>query len=213
MSSGLDQAFSLAAAELGMASAGWLFTEEVFQGEGAEGVQRLRDALGRRWPVLDALCAAWLDGARAPQVDAAALVARLEGVTRVVVVGLEARWLDALLAVLPRSVRVGLVKHSEFSPDWDRVSANLSGRVELLELADFQSWAGQHSALLSFVYGAGGGAGLFALSAWVRVSGPDVRTQFRDLIGWDVLRVPLSIYPRWLVAVSADDFTQLEPRA
>lgn len=213
MSSSLDQAFSLAAAELGMASAGWLFTEEVFHGEGAEGVQRLRDALGRKWPVLDAICAAWLSGARAPQVDAGALLSRLEGVTRVVVVGLEARWLDALMAALPASVRVGLVKHSELSPDWERVSANLGGRVELLELDDFQAWAGQHSALLSFVYGAGGGAGLFALSAWVRVSGPDVRTQFRELIGWDVLRVPLSIYPRWLVAVSADDFTQLESGA
>ena len=138
------------------------------------------------------------------------LLARLEGVTRVVVVGLEARWLDALMAVLPASVKVGLVKHSEFSPDWERVTANLGGRVELLELADFQSWAGQRSALLSFVYGAGDGAGLFALSAWVRVCGPDVRTQFRELIGWDVLQVPLSIYPRWLVAVPPGDFTQLE---
>lgn len=210
MSASLDQAFSLAAAELGMASAAWLFAEEVHQGEGVNGIQQLRDALGRRWPVLDAICAAWLAGARAPRVDATSLLARLEGVTRVVVVGLEARWLDALMVTLPASVRVGLVKHSEFSPDWDRVTANLGGRVELLELADFQGWAGQRSALLSFVYGTGDGAGVFALTAWVRVSGPDVRTQFRDLIGWDVLQVPLSIYPRWLVAVAPGDFTQLE---
>lgn len=207
---GLDQAFSLAAAELGMASAAWLFVAEVDGGEGTEGVQRLRDALGRRWPVLDAVCAAWLGGARAPVVDASPVVSKLEGITRVVVVGLEVRWLDALVAALPSTVRIALVKHSEFSPDWERVVANLAGRVELLELADFQSWAGQRSVLLSFVYGAGGVGGLFALSAWVRVSGPDVRTQFRELLGWDVLRVPLSIYPRWLVAVSPDAFTQLE---
>ena len=213
MSASLDQGFSLAAAELGLASAAWLFTEEVHRGEGDDGVHRLRDALGRRWPVLDAVCAAWLDGERAPEVDAAPLVSRLEGVTRLVVVGLEARWLDALMRLLPVSVRVGLVRHSEFSPDWERVVANLGPRVELLELADFQGWAGQRSVLLSFVYGAGGGSGLFALSAWVRVAGPDVRTQFRELMGWDVLRVPLSIYPRWLVAVSAEDFTQLEAGA
>lgn len=213
MSAGPDQAFSLAAAELGMASAAWLFTAEVDRSEGAEGVQRLRDALGRRWPVLDAVCAAWLEGARAPEVSTAPLLAWLEGITRVVVVGLEARWLDPLVAALPAAVRVGLIKHSELSPDWDRVIANFAGRVELLELADFQGWAGQRSVLLSFVYGAGGVSGLFALSAWVRVSGPDVRTQFRELIGWDVLGVPLSIYPRWLVAVSPGDFTRLEAGA
>lgn len=213
MIAGLDQAFTLAAAELGMASAAWLFTAEVQAGEGTEGVTRLRDALGRRWPVLDAICAAWLEGARVPTVDAAPVVRRLEGITKVVVVGLEVRWLDALVAALPPQVRLGVVRHSELSPDWDRVIANYAGRMELLELADFQGWAGQRSALLSFVYGAGGVGGLFALSAWMRVSGPDVRTQFRELLGWDVLRVPLATYPRWLVPVAASDFTQLEAGA
>ncbi len=213
MIAGLDQAFSLAAAELGMASAGWLFVTEVDQGEGGQGVERLRDALGRRWPVLDAICAAWLSGARAPRVDANSLLTRLQGITRVVVVGLEVRWLDVLVQALPGTMRLGVVRQSEFNPDWDRVIANFSGRVELLELSEFQSWAGQRSALLSFVYGARDTGGLFALSAWARVSGPDVRTQFRELIGWDVLGVPLAIYPRWLVAVAADDFTQLETGA
>ncbi|MDP3156685.1 MAG: hypothetical protein Q8N23_28695 [Archangium sp.] len=210
MSGGTDQAFALAAAELGMASAAWLFTAEADASEGPEAVQGLRDVLGRNWPVLDAVCAAWQSGARPPRVDATGLAQRLTGITRVVVVGLEVRWLDALVKALPASVRVALVRHSEFSPDWERVLANFGGRVELLELSEFQSWAGQRSVLLSFVYGAGGAEGLFALSAWVRVSGPDVRTQFRQLLGWDVLSVPLSIYPRWLVAVSATDFTQLE---
>jgi hypothetical protein len=210
LSGGLDQAFSLAAAELGMASAAWLFTAEVHEGEGPEGVERLRDALGRRWPVLDAIAAAWLAGTRVPVVDAGPICKRLEGTARVVVVGLEVRWLDALVRALPAEVRIGLVRHSEFSPDWDRVVANLGGRVELLELSDFQAWAGQRSVLLSFVYRGGDASGLFALSAWVRVAGPDVRTQFRELLGWDVLGVPLSVYPRWLVAVSPADFTHLE---
>lgn len=213
MTAGLDQAFSLAAAELGMASAAWLFAGEVEHVEGAEGVQRLRDALGRRWPVLDAICAAWLSGERAPAVKPLPLVELLEGITRVVVVGLEVRWLDALLQSLPSTVQLGLVKHSEFNPDWERVVSNLGGRVELLELSAFQSWAGQRSVLLTFVYGANSPGGLFALSAWVRVAGPDVRTQFRELIGWDVLQVPLAIYPRWLVAVTPQDFTRLEAGA
>lgn len=210
MRKGLDQAFALAAAELGMASAGWLFTEQSFEAEGDEGVRNLRDSLGRRWPVLDAICAAWLAGGRAPVIDAAPLLTHLESVTRLVVVGIEARWLDELVRALPKDVRLGLVRHSEFDPDWERVTSNLGGRVELLELTDFQSWAGRRSALLSFVYGAGGPGGLFALAAWVRVAGPDVRTQFRELLGWDVLGVPLSIYPRWLIAVAAEDFTHLE---
>lgn len=196
-----------------MSSAAWIFTDEVSAAEGVEGVQQLRDALGRRWPVLDAICAAWLSGSRAPTVDATDLVSRLEGITRVVVVGLEARWLDVLVNALPEGVRVGLVRHSDLNPDWERVLANLGGRVELLEMTDFQGWAGQRSVLLSFVYGSRGTGGLFALPAWVRVAGPDVRTQFRELIGWDVLGVPLSIYPRWLVAVAPEDFTQLEAGA
>ena len=212
MNESLNQAFTLAAAELGMASAAWLFIEQSFEAEDEEGVRQLRDSLGRRWPVLDAICAAWLTGVRAPVIDAAPLLERLQNITRLVVVGVEARWLDALLRVLPRDVRVGLLRHSEFDLDWTRVLGNLGGRVELLELSDFQAWAGRRSAMLSFVYGAGGQGGLFALSAWVRVSGPDVRTQFRELLGWDVLGVPLSIYPRWLIAVASQDFTHLEAR-
>lgn len=209
MSAGLDQAFSLAVAELGMASASWLFCTEVAAEQGDEGVRSLRDQLGRSWPVLDAICAAWDRGHRPPPVDASGLWARLGDVNRIVVVGLETRWLDALVARRPAAVRVGLVQHSELSPDWGRVRTNLGDVVEPLELDAFQGWAGRRSAVVSFVYG-DGGAALFALSSWVRVSGPDVRTQFRSLVGWDVLRVPISVYPRWLVAVPRSDFTELE---
>lgn len=209
MSARLDQAFSLAVAELGMASAGWLFASEVAAEQGDAGVRALRDELGRRWPVLDAICAAWERGHRAPAVDASGLWVRLGDVNRVVVVGLETRWLDALVARRPAEARIGLVHHSEFSPDWERVRSNLRGVVERVDLDGFQGWAGRRSALVSFVYG-DGGAALFALSSWVRVSGPDVRTQFRSLVGWDVLRVPLSVYPRWLVAVPRAEFTDVE---
>ncbi len=206
MSSGLEQAFFLAAGELGQASAAWLFASEVHAAEGDNGVEALRDELGRRWPVLDAVCAAWAQGVRAPQPDASEL--SFEELQRLVIVGLEARWLDALVPAFPRALRVALLRHSEYTPDWERAAANLRGRVELLELGDFQTWAGPRSALLTFVYGARG-EGPFAPSAWARVAGPDVRTQFRELIGWDVLRVPLSLYPRWLVRVPREDFTQL----
>lgn len=207
MSASLDQAFALAAGELGLASASWLFAKEVHACEGRTGIENLRDALGRTWPVLDAICAAWLDGLRGPTVDASVLVQRMQGLRRLVLVGLESHWLDLLLPQLPEGLQLGLLRHSEFDPDWLRVRANLGERVELLDLADFQSWAGARSGLLSFVYG--GGSALFALSSWARVYGPDVRTQFRELIGWDVLQVPISIYPRWLVAVPPDQFTFL----
>lgn len=207
--SGLDQAFALAAAELGMASAGWIFVREAHADGGDDGVLRLRDELGRRWPVADAVCAAWLEGRRPPTIDGARVTSHLADLSRLVVIGIEAWWLDALVRSLPTDVRVALMRHSELNPDWNRVLANLGERVELVELADFQSWAGRRSALLSFVYGRSPG-GLFALSAWARVAGPDVRTQFRELVAWDVLGAAPSIYPRWLVSVSAEDFTALE---
>lgn len=210
--SGLDQAFALAAAELGMASAGWLFAREAHADGGDDGVHRLRDELGRRWPVADAVCAAWLEGQRPPQPDAKRVMSHLTGISRLVVIGVEAWWLDALVSAVPATMRLALMRHSELSPDWSRVVGNLGERVELVELADFQSWAGQRSALLTFVYG-GSASGLFALSAWARVAGPDVRTQFRDHVAWDVLRRAPSIYPRWLVSVSADDFTAIEGSA
>lgn len=208
MISGLDQAFALAAAELGMASAAWLFVEEVAGEEGVDGVERLRDSLGRQWPVLDAIAAAWQSGRRAPDIDPGQLKKRLQGLTRLVVVGLEARWLDALWTCLDPQTRVGFLRHSEFDPDWQRVQWNFGERAELLDLADFQAWAGARSALLTFVYGVGQRP--FALSAWIRVYGLDVRMQFRDLLGWDVLQVPISVYPRWLVAVPAEQFTVLQ---
>lgn len=212
MSAGLDQAFALAAAELGMATAAWLFTDEAQRSGGDDARRALRDALGRRWPVLDAICAAREAGAVAPEADPRKLLTHLEGISKVLVVGIETRWMDRLVATLPASTEIGLLRHSELSPDWPRVEANFNGRVTLVDLTEFQAWAGHRSALLSFVYG-GDASGLFALSAWVRVSGPDVRTQFRELVGWEVLGVPLSIYPRWLVPVTADQFTRLEAGA
>lgn len=213
MTARLGQAFRLAASELGMASAAWLFVAETSALEGEAGVRSLRDELGRTWPVLDAVCAAWLSGVRSPTVSAAEVLPVLEGVTRVVVVGLETLWLDALVAALPPTTRVGLVRYGELSPDWERVGANYGSRVELLELSEFQAWAGPRSALVTFVFGEQGAQGVFALPAWLRVSGPDVRLQFRALVGWAVLRVPLEVYPRWLVASEASSFTHLEPSA
>ncbi len=193
-----------------MASASWLFAQEIDASEGEVGVARLRDALGRRWPVLDAVCAGWLDGARLPPVRTEGVLPHFRGLTRLVIVGLESRWLDRLLDCIGPELQIGILRHSEFTPDWERVQSNLGERITFLELSSFQSWAGSRSALLSFVYGAESGKSLFATSSWVRVSGPDTRTQFRDLIGWDVLGVPLSVYPRWLVAVPREQFTHLE---
>lgn len=213
MTVSLDPAFTLAAAELGMATSAWLFAQEVHGVQGDDGVSLLRDQLGRKWPVLDAICAAWLEGARPPGIDAQPLVDRLHGFRRLLIVGLEARWLDPLLAGLPASLRLGLLQHSELLPDWQRVASNLPSRVEFVDLAHFQTWAGSSSALLSFVYGCSNTSQdeLFTTTSWARVSGPDVRTQFRELLAWDVLEVPLKLYPRWLVAVSPDTFTWIHP--
>lgn len=204
-----EQAFRLAASELGMASAAWLFASEVAAASGDDAVAELRDALGRTWPVLDAVCAGWLEGSRPPQVDPRPLLPLVDTASRLVLVGHEALWLDALLPHLPRSLRVGLVMGSELAPDWGRVAANHGGRLELLELGAFQAWGGARSLLLSFTYGASPHGEAFVLPTWLRISGPDVRTQFRALVGWEVLHLPMLVYPRWLVPGGEDRFTHV----
>jgi len=205
-----EQAFRLAASELGLASAAWLFVRETAAVDGADGVGELRDAMGRAWPVLDAVCAGWLAGTRTPDVRAADVLPLLEGAARLVLVGYEADWVDALLRGLPATVRAGLVQLGDPRTHWPRLFANHGSRLEPLTLMEFQSWAGPRSVLATFVYGHAARQ-LFVLPAWLRCAGPDVRTQFRSLLGWRILEVPMELYPRWLVAADAATITELRP--
>jgi hypothetical protein len=205
---GLDQAFTVAAGELGMACAAWIFVENVAQEGGADGVSALRDVLGRPFPVLDAVAGQWLAGSKGLPTDPTPVLAACEGASELVVVGVEAFFLDALVARLPPSTRCALLCHSPFDVDWDRVLSNHGGRVSRVDLASFQSWAGPRSVLLTFAYGAGGSS-TYVLPAWVRATGEDVRTQFRSLMAWNVLQAPMFVYPRWLVEIDAASFTHV----
>lgn len=205
-----EQAFRLAASELGMASAAWLFVRETADVEGDAGVAILRDQLGRSWPVLDAACAGWLAGAREHRIDVQAVLPPLAGITRLVLVGYEADWVDVLIAALPPDVQVGLILLGDPLAQWSRVLANHGRRVQALALADFQAWAGPRSVLMTFVYGVSGDQ-VFVLPTWLRTAGPDVRLQFRSLLGWRVLDLPLAVYPRWLVAAERQTLTDLLP--
>ena len=205
---GLDQAFTVAAGELGMACAAWLFVENIAQEAGADGVAALRDVLGRPFPVLDAVAEQWLAGARELRTDPAAILAACEGASELVVVGLEAFFLDALVARLPPSTRCALLCHSPFDVDWERVLSNHGGRVSRVDLESFQSWAGPRSVLLTFAYGVSGSS-TYVLPAWVRATGEDVRTQFRALLAWNVFQAPMFVYPRWLVEIEAASFTHV----
>lgn len=212
MSALLQQAFRTAASELGMASAAWLFTREAAAADGSAGVAAMRDELGRQWPVLDAVCAGWLEGAHQAEIQSEELLEDLAGTTRLLVVGIESLWLDHLIAHLPASMQVGLVQQGDPLTHWPRVVSNYAGRVQLLQLGDFQSWAGPRSTLLTFVYGQSHDQ-VFVLPGWLRVCGADVRMQFRALLGWRVLDGPMEVYPRWLVAAGVDTLTALRPRA
>jgi hypothetical protein len=134
-----------------------------------------------------------------------------EGANRLLVVGIEADALDALIACTSQSAsafEMGLVVHSTHEVAWERVLGNFGGRIVPVELSSFQRWAGRRSVLLTFAYGTHGHATHVA-PEWLRVSGPDVRTQFRSLVAWEVLGVPMAVYPRWLVEVARDEFTDL----
>jgi hypothetical protein len=205
--SGLDQGFSVAAGELGMCSAAWLYCE-LFSAEGGDDlVGQLRDVLGRAFPVLDAVAELWLSGQRGPELNVDAAREVCSRAERVVVVGLESRFLDPLVEGLG-TTRCALLCHSAFDADWERVLSNYRGRLERVDLDGFQAWAGPDSVLLTFAYGVQQHSTHVA-PAWVRASGEDVRTQFRSLLAWDVLGAPMFVYPRWLVEVPLHGFTEV----
>jgi hypothetical protein len=203
---GLDQAFFAVAGELGMATASWLFVRAVARCSGDDGVAALADAIGGAFPVAEAVARAWLEGARTPATDSSAVVDALGKATRVVVVGVEATYLDDLARKLDPSVKMAAIAHSPFPVDWERVLDNYGGRIERIDLDTFQNWAGAKSALLTFAYGREDSR-TAVLPLWLRACGADVRSQFRALVAWDVLGAPLPRYPRWLVEVEADTFT------
>jgi hypothetical protein len=205
---GLGAAFELASAELGFAAAAWLFVEEVGATSGREAVEALRDELGRSFSVLHFVASRWLEGERTPRIETSAVRSALAGVRRVLVVGIEAGHLDALARDLDPSTRIGLLTYRLQRVEWERVIGNYSGRVEAVDVSDFQGWAGSRSAILTFVYGVRGDV-INVLSAFLRVSGPDVRTQFREVIGWDVLGAMPEVYPRYLVEALASELTVL----
>lgn len=204
---GLAQAFRVAAAELGMCSASWLFVRELSEDGGDDRVEALRDRLGRDFPVLDTVAAEWLGGARVPHIDPGAVVGACSGANRVLVVGVEAAFLDALVPRLD-GMAIALLSHSDFEVDWDRVLGNFDGRVERTDLSSFQAWGGRRSVLLTFAYGSTE-HNITVSTTWLRVMGEDVRTQFRTIVAWDTLHAPMYVYPRWLVEVPLGGFTQV----
>lgn len=204
----LGAAFELASAELGFAAAAWLFVEQVAAISGADAIVALREELGASFSVLDHIATRWLAGERQPPIDTAPVMRALAGARRVLLVGLEANHLDALARDLGSDVKIGMLTYRLQRVDWERVIANYSGRVEAVDLSEFQGWAGARSAILTFVYGRRGEL-MNVLSAFLRVVGPDVRTQFRDIVGWNVLAGTPELYPRYLVETSTSDLTAL----
>ncbi len=205
---GIDQAFEMAAAELGMCAAARLFVRELAAAGGDDLVREACDRLGRAYPVIDFVAARHLAGEGELPVDAAPVREALSGVARVLVVGVETDHLDALVPLLPEATLGLVLDAGGLDPDFHRVLANYGGRVEGVALGDVARWSGRRSALVTFVYGHRG-ATIHVSSAWLRVSGPDVRAQFRSLVGWDVFGSPMRLYPRWLVSASLDDLSVL----
>jgi hypothetical protein len=206
---GLAQAFRTAAGELGHAGAAEIFVREIAAERGDDGVAAFRDVLGREFPVADAVAERWQGGWRPGLIDASPVLRHLSGIRRLAIVGLESAHLDALVDTLP-GIEVALLAWSALPADWDRVIANCSGRVRAVDLDGIIGWAGPTSAVLCFVYGSQVGGTVYAPPAWLRLNGPDMRTQFRSLIGWNVLPVPFTVYPRWFHEVQASDFTAME---
>lgn len=204
----LGRSFVLASAELGFFSAARLFVRETAAAYGDEGVEALREAHGQDFSVLDAVASRYLASGELPGIDADGAVAALRDVSRVLFVGLEADALDLLVPRLP-TPRAGLLLHRSLAPvDWDRVLANYGDRLAPVPFDDLQRWAGARAALCTFVYGTAGNTAHVS-SEWLRVMGPDVRPQFRGLVGWDLLPGGPEVYPRWLADAPTDTFSAL----
>ena len=202
------QAFATVVGELGMASAAWLFAEIVARHAGDPGVLALADQLGDDYPVADAVARAWASGTRPATADPGPVMAALDGVEQVVVIGLESQLLDALVQAAPATLEISLLAHRPFPVDWERVVSNYGGRVALVQLDNFQRVAGPKSALLAFFYGVRG-ARAYVPPLWSRAIGDDVRLQFQSLVGWEALAAPMHRYPRWLTEIDLAEFTDL----
>lgn len=202
----LSVSFLVAAAELGMASAARLFVEEIARARGSEGVAAARDAMGRDYAVFDSVATWWLEHAGAPQrLDPKPALDALAGARRVLVIGTEADALDALVPSL--DVPMGLVAGGGVtSEDVERNAANYPGRLEVVPLDAWGRWAGAKSALLTFVYGADEDVANVS-PAYLRLVGPDVRSSFRSLIGWNLLGARPRLHPRYFAETSRADFS------
>ncbi len=201
------EAFSVAVAELGVLTAARLFVREVAEEGGDALVEELATTLGLEYAVLEAVARQWLAGSRRAESDASATLDACAGAAQLVIVGLEADCLDALVPKLG-DTRAVLVRTPGLATDYERLAAGYGGRLETTELGELQRFAGRKSALLTFLYGTRGEA-TWVDPLWMRVSGTDVRTQFRTLIGWEVLGGPMDLYPRWLVETTAAEFSHV----
>jgi hypothetical protein len=207
-SSSLSSAFRRCVGELGMWSASRLFLRTARENGGDAAVDKVRESLGVEFPLLVMMALSEGDDA-SPVHGVDDVVARCDGLRRLVVVGLESDCLDPLLAQLPRSIAVALLLDTTITAYDERLVASWGDRVTRTDLADFQRHAGMRSALLTTVYGTNGFRCVVP-RVWLRCHGDDVRTQFRHLIGWNVLPAGgLDHYPRWLVETDVADFTDV----
>jgi hypothetical protein len=208
VSSALAPSFAVAARELGFCSAAWLFAEQAAAYGGDAQVSAMRNALGRTYPVLDAICAAWLDGERQPVMDTKAVAQALHGAKTVVVIGFESIFLDSLLLQLP-GIQIHLLSNgTEDAQTWNRMLANFNRVVHSVDLMSVQRLAGSQTSLLCMVYGATEHA-VHVPPTWLRLFGDDVRAQFRSFVGWNVLRRSMYVYPRWLVESPRHHFARI----
>ena len=204
---GLCAAFGVCAGELGMFSAARVFVRELLLEPDEALAAEAAGALGESYPVFDVVAARAFARREVPAVSAAAVAAEVGDLSRLVVVGIEAHCLEALLPEIP-GVRVAVLPDLTHDADLDRVRANLGERVELSERGTCQRWAGRSTGLLTIVYGADGFRATVC-QAWLRAHGPDVRPRFRKIVGWNVLGPKMEAYPRWLGETDASDFAPL----
>ncbi len=203
-------AFGLAAAELGMFSAARLFCQSILAegGDVAGALLSLQRLIGPTYPVVDVVASSTQAHLTLPSPSADAIAAELDGLKRVIVIGTEAWILDSLRARLPSTVGLSVVIDTTLPADATRIAANFEGRAELIGPDDVIARAGARVGLITAVYGCDGFKATVC-SAWLRVMGPDTRTLFGSLLGWDLLGAPMDAYPRWLRETTVDDFSAI----
>lgn len=210
MNSRITRAMLDASAELGLFSSALLLLETCLE-IGKDTVIEVQQEVGRDFPVFDAICRQGMtpsDIRRRVAAIAADVGDCLEDVKTLVVTSVEIELLDQLAMQYP-DLAIRVVVH-DGRADRARIESNFAARVTTIDMSRFQDYAHPvESALLVPGYDVTRGRIISTFPTASRILGEDTQYLFSEIIAVDLLGNGLHFFPRGLVELALDHFTQI----